>query len=222
MKLYPWVLEKIETYQRRAKMIPYIRKDGTMGEFKEARKGNSTYAKDTEKKISVYKQRFLQGIVDYSVMFITLVTPYVNSLHECHDSWLTMSKAFSPFNKVFKRKGAEGYFYALEATSEGCCHAHILVKWNRTLQVSVRKNKYYLAEVTLLKSLRNKWYKEWYKVSDRKLNNNAISIQVCPNQFETGIAFNYATKHLGMFSNITDALRRVKDNNAKTYDCENC
>ena len=194
-------------------MIP-----GRFGEFLEPRRGNKTYANNTEKRIALCKRNFLQGVIDFSVMFITLVTPYRNSFDECRASWRAMDKALARFRKCFKRKGLEGYFYSLEATSEGCCHAHILVKWDSRLKVNFRNGKYYLADEVLLKSFTGKWHQAWNKVSDRTLNNNAISIRVCPNLFEAEVVFDYVTKHLGRFSNITNALHRAKKNDFKDND----
>ena len=214
------ILDESLANQRRVRMFQRKRKDGIIFDVPFKKRGNSTYAWDSGKQLSFYKQGFLEEVDIFSVMFITLASPYGNSNCECRDSWRAISKAISPFIKALKRLGAEKYFRVLESTSEGCCHAHILVKWNRVLQASHRNKKFLLAEDSLLKKIRDQWNKEWSKVSKRKLNNNAVSIRVCPNKFEAEIAFNYATTHLGYKSDITNALYRAKNNKATRSDLE--
>jgi len=82
----------------------------------------------------------------------------------------------------------------------------------------LRNGKYYLAEKELLEHIREIWSKEWEKNSDRKLNNNSISVQVCPNSSEASKAWDYVTKHLGKGSDITNALYRFRIGKATSSD----
>ena len=212
------VLEEIEDNQRRARMIPYRRQDGTMDMFPAAKRGNSTYAYRTGKQLSVHKQMFLDGFVDYSVMFITLVVPHNNSYYGCQDTWKATAKAIGPFIKALKKKGVEKYFIVLEATSKGCCHTHLLTSWNRSLRASIQDGKFHLEEKDLLDFIKERWDREWTKVSDLLINNNSVAVQVCPNLKEAEKAFEYASKYLGERSNIMKSLDRAHQDKATSYD----
>jgi len=214
------VLEQIESYYNRARMIPYEDEDGTIKEFLEARRGNSTYANRKGEELTIYRQRFLQGIIDDSVLFITIGTPYISSYYGCRDSWETMSKAIGPYIRKLRRMGATRYIAVLEATSEGLCHCHLLLTWKRPLKKRRVKDKYLLAEKDLLKVLWQKWEKEWMKVSDLPLNNNAIAVRVCSGRIEADTEFKYITKYLGYGSNISNALYRAKMGNETPADSE--
>jgi hypothetical protein len=193
------------------------KKDGTTFWVPAYKRGNDQYAWKYGKKISTYKQNFLQGIADNSLLFITLVTPYKSSFYGCRDSWIAIHNAIGPFIKAIKKKKAK-YLAVLEATHEGLCHSHLLICWDRPLRSKVRNGKHYLAEKELLKFISEKWNKEWMKVSKLRLNNNSVSMQVCPNQIEAERVFDYATKHLGAGSDITDALHRARENTATSFD----
>jgi hypothetical protein len=195
------------------------KKDGTTFLVPFYKRGNGEYAHKYGKQFRLYKQNFLQGITDNSVLFITLVTPYKSSFYGCRDSWIAIHDAIGPFIKAIRKKGAK-YMAVLEATSEGLCHCHLLIRWDRPLQSSVRNNKHYLAEKELLKSITEKWNKEWMKVSKLKPNNNSVSVRVCPNQIEAGKAFDYATKHLGEGSSIEKSLDNVRENKETHLDLE--
>lgn len=194
------------------------RKDGEVFEAPASKRGNSTYAWRTAKQFLIYKQGFLQGVAENSVMFITLVASYGNSYYECRDSWKVISKSIGPFIKTLKKIGAEKYVAILEATREGNCHAHLLIKWNRSLRVRIYNGKSYLGEKKLLKVIGEKWNNEWGKVSALKLNKNAVAIRICPNLEEAGKTFDYITKHLGRGSDITRALYNVKQNKSDIND----
>ena len=214
------VLEQIKANQERVRWLPRMKKDGTTFDVPMAKLGNETYAWRAGKRLAVYKQNFLQGMPDSSVLFITLVTPYGSTYYGCRDSWLVTSKALGPFCKALKKLGAIEYFAGLEATSEGCCHCHLLARWDKPLQSSVRNDKHYLSEKALVQSICKKWISAWANVSELPLNNNAVSIQVCPNQYEAENAFDYATAHLGFQSNITHVINRVSNNKGDSTDIE--
>ena len=207
------VIEVVEANQRRAKMIL-----GKYGLFFESRRGNKTYASRQKKVIARCERNFLQGIVNNSVLFITLVCPYGNSKDECRESWKTNNKALGPFTKSLRKMGREKYIAVLEATKKGNCHVHLLLSWNRSLKAKIRNDKYYLAENDLLKSIRYTWTKEWGKVSSLALNNNAISIRVCPDGAIARLLFKYITKTVGKWSDITNVIPRVKENKPKELD----
>jgi len=211
------VLTQIEENLKRVRMFTRTRKkDGVIFDVPFPKRGNGEYAYQSGKKIAAYKQRFLQGIVDYSTMFITLVSPYGSSFSECQDSWRTISKATKFFTRTLKNKRNIKSFVVLEATKEGCCHCHLLVLWDRPLKA--HNEKHYLAEPELLISIRKKWLKAWMKVSTQQLNKNTISIQVCPNKLEAERIFNYISKHLGFDSNIEKSLERARENKAGDSD----
>jgi len=214
-----FVLREIEDNQRRAKMVRYQRQDGMVGEFLAAKRGNATYAFRSSKQFNTYKQNFLCGLTDNSVMFITLGGPHKKSYHGCRDSWIATANAIGPFIKALKAKGAEKYIAVLEATSEGVCHAHLVIDWDRPLQVCIHNNKYHLAEKDLLSFINKRWKIEWAKVSDLILNSNSIVIQICPNLTDVENVFNYVTKYLGKKSNISNSLIRVQQYKATDDDC---
>ena len=209
---------QVENYLSRVKMVQYVRKDGTISEFPAAKRGNPIYAYRNKRKLLDYKKGLLEGAADCSVMFITLVIPGETSWYGCRDAWRAISGALGPFIKNLRKMGLEKYIATLEATGEGCSHAHILCRWDRRLQTNARKDKRYLAEKSLSKSIRERWGRAWAKVSELKLNSHAVSIRVCPNSAEAGRAFCYATKHLGIWSDITEPLRRVRNNKAAPHD----
>jgi hypothetical protein len=219
------VLEQIEANQRRVRMFLRTKKDGTTFLVPFYKRGNDEYAYKYGKLFLIYKQKFLQGLADNSVMFITLATPYPSTYNGCHDSWKVISKAIKPFTttlkiKAQKKLGAIKYMAVKEATSEGLCHCHLLVIWNRPVKVSIRNGKYYLEEKELSKYIREKWDKQLMKFSELKPKNNSVSVRVCPNKTEAEKVFDYVTKHLGERSDITNALERVQENKETRNDKE--
>jgi hypothetical protein len=213
------VANQVEENQKRVKMITLVRrKDGELFEVPASKRGNSTYAWRAGKQLAVHKKMFLQGLVDYSVMFITLVVPNGNSYCACRDSWKAISKAIGLYIRALKRLGAIKHIAVLESNSEGSCHAHIILSWNKPLQVKFFKEKYYLAEKDLSESIRKKWIDEWRKVSGLALNKKAVAIRICPNQVEADKTFDYVVKYQGQGSDITSVLSRVKGNRATSHD----
>lgn len=197
-------------------MVEYTAKDGIIREFLEARRGNSTYARKTAKQLAEKKEKFLHGVLDNSVMFITLAGSYGSSYNECKASWQKMPNAIGLFTKsLVRNKEVIKYMVVLEATEKGCCHAHLLFVWNRPLEVKEDRT---LADRKLLSSIREKWLKAWMKVSDRDLKKNTISVQVCPNKSEAERTFDYIIKYLGMSSSIEKSLIAARDNKASTHD----
>jgi len=212
------ILEETEANQKRVRMIQRTKKDGTTFCVPTPKRGNEQYAWKYGKKFLMYKQNFLQGIAENSIMAITLVTPYGNSYYECRDSWKTVHGAIGSFCKKINKIGKGKYLAVFEATSEGCCHAHIVFRWSRPLRVSVHNGTYYLAENDLSKAIRKIWIKEWMKVSERRLNNNSITVRISPNPSEAEKVFGYATKFLGYGSDITNELYRAQNNIASNFD----
>ena len=187
----------------------------------DSKRGNEEYAYRSGIKIATYKQKFLQGITDFSVLFITLATPYKSTWNECLVSWRAIHSAIGPFIKSLKsrrKKEVIKHMAVLEATEEGCAHCHLLVVWNRSVKAIFRNDKYFLGEKELLSDIKDKWGKAWGKVSRRKLNNNVISVQVCPHVSDVEKAFDYVTKHLGIGSNIEKSLERAQANMASDSD----
>jgi hypothetical protein len=212
------IVNQVANNLNRAYMIPYVRKDGTRGEFLSAKRGNATYAYRNSLKLSAYMQNLLQGAVDYSVMFITLVIPGETTWYGCRDAWLAVSKALGPFIRSIRDKGLVKHLATLEASNESRPHVHIMARWYRPLQTIIHNGKCYLAEEELIKFIRKRWTRAWAKVSELPLNCHAVSIRVCPDIAEADRTFSYATKHFGIWSNITSVIRRVKDNEPYPYD----
>jgi len=212
------VVEQVENNLKRARMIPYVKHDGTIGEFLSAKRGNITYARRNAFKLSAYKHNLLHEAIDNSIMFITLVIPNDVSYYGCEDAWEAISKVLGPYIRALRKLGIEKYIATLEATNEGCCHAHLLLRWNRALKGKTQNGKYYLAEDDLAKIIREKLVKEWIKVSELQLNNHAVAIRVCPDLTEANKTFRYVTKFLGMGSLISNAIYRVKKGIAVSND----
>ena len=63
------VVNQIESNQKRTQTIKYRKADGTIGVFKAAKRGNSTYANLNKRKLLIYKHNLLEGAPDNSIMF---------------------------------------------------------------------------------------------------------------------------------------------------------
>jgi hypothetical protein len=151
------VLEEIKKNQKRGvRPIPYLKSDGTTGEFPAAKRGNSTYAWKTEKKMKNYRECFLYEAIDRTILFITLTVPYGKTFLGCRDSWQFVSEALSPFTKALKRLGMEKFLLTLEATRKGGCHVHLLTQWDKPLKTRKVKNKFFLADSKLSRKIREK------------------------------------------------------------------
>ena len=211
---------QVERNLNKAYMKSYYRPDGTRCEFLTAKRGNSTYARRSNKQLLAYEQDLLQGTIAFSILFLTVVVPCNKTYKGCYESWEAVSKAVGPFIKALKRMGLQKFIAILEATAGGNSHIHVLARWDRTLKTCKRRGKYHLAEQDLRKAIQERWATEWVKVSERKLNNHPVCIRVCPNLPEARKVFGYVTKHLGWGSLVCDALRRVRNGEANHFDSE--
>ncbi|MCL2443699.1 MAG: hypothetical protein FWD13_09610 [Treponema sp.] len=212
------IVEQVALNQNRTYLVTYVKKDGTLDQFTSAKRGNKTYARRNAYKLSSYRHDLLHGTTDNSIMFVTLVVPNDVSYYGCEASWEAVSKTLGPFIRALRKFGIEKYLAVLEATEEGCCHAHILFRWNRSLQVRRQNDEYYLAEDELTKLIRDNWVKAWAKESDLQLNSHAVLIRVCPDLIEAKKVFCYITKYLGMGSIVTNAIYRVMNKKAVPSD----
>ncbi|MFP3042048.1 hypothetical protein LQZ19_09550 [Treponema primitia] len=212
------VLKEIRDNQRRATMIPHTRPDGTIVRFPAAKRGNATYAWRTEPLISAYREGILHEILDTSLMFITLTVPYDKTFEGCKVSWLAVHKALGPFIKKLKTMGAKKYIAVLEATGEGGCHVHLLVRWKTIILTVTKKERYYPADREFSRKVWDSWVFEWGKVSPKTLQKNAVHIQICPNNSENQNIIGYVTKWIGKGSDIETALYNAEQGIANKND----
>ena len=207
------VIDEIKMNQKKGVyMIQRVKNDGTIWEFPAAKRGNSFYAWRSENKIAKYCQCFFHNAIDGTILFITLTVPYTKNYSGCHASWQFFKDNLSPFIKILKKMGREEYFACLESSYEGGCHAHIIVRFNKTLQTRKVGKKFYLADKELSEKIREQWIKTWKKENPLIPIKRPVQIIVCQDISEGKKVFNYITKWLGKGSNIETAIYNVEKN----------
>ena len=185
--------------------------DGTIGEFLSAKRGNSTYAKRTGKKIGNYRQGFLHEAVDKTILFITLTIPYEKDYFGCEKSWRFINKELGSFIKSLKRIGLEKYLVSLESTYQGGCHAHLITRWKKPFQTRKRKENFYLNDKKLSGKIREKWINRCKKTYSLATTKKLITYEVCQDSCKSRQLFHYASKWIGRGSNIGEALINVEN-----------
>jgi hypothetical protein len=214
-----FVLEEIKANQKRGVYkVKCINRDGTIGEFLSAKRGNHTYAERAGKKIKNCQQGFLHQAVDKTILFITLTVPYEKDYYGCEKSWDFISKESSPFIKVLKKMGMEKYLISLESCYQGGCHAHLITRWKKPFQTRERKGKFYLNDKNLSDKIMGKWikrYEKWIKRCEETYSltttKRLITLEVCQDNYKSKKLFNYVSKWTGRGSDIEEALAKIEN-----------
>lgn len=216
MILTPSILKEIKNYQN-TRTITLNKPDGTIVQFPEAIRGNSTYAWREEKRMQEIRECLLEGALDKTILFITLTIPHNSYRSACEISWRYINKTSGPFLTKLKKMGMKKYLITFEATYKGGCHSHLICQWNKPFKTREIEGKYFLADRKLEKKISDKWLNEWKKKYPNKRIKD-IDIQVCPNIIEAEKTFGYLTQWLGKGSEIDVALYNAEKGIANKDD----
>jgi hypothetical protein len=213
-------LNDIETDLKRACWFYGRSESGRLIRYAGARRGNRTYAAQTQKRINASIDELCK--MDGTLFFITLTTPYRDNEKSILESWEITKKQWSVFLQWTRRNGFNAYIMSYEAFKNGGCHIHSIINYKDKLDVDTggmvvrcrlnKKNtpRHFIDNEKLIQHINRRIKKSWkigtvkIKLTDDENVENAVR---------------YACKGIGWGSQIEDALRNAQKGKA-TVDGE--
>ena len=212
-------LNDIESDLKRTCLFYGRSKGGRIIRYVGSRRGNRTYAAQTQKRISASVDEFYK--IDGTLFFITLTTLYKNSEKSIFKSWEITKKQWPVFLQWAHRNGFNSYIMSYEASKHGGCHIHLIIKYKDKLDVDT-------GGMAVRWSLNKKITPQYFIDNEKSIRHIKRCIKKVWKIGKVKIKFaddedierivKYACKGIGWGSQIEDALKNAKKGEATEDD----
>ena len=194
--------ERCEDELKKAALILVRRESGSIVKVLSAKRGNSSYANLTRKRMDSAARRMMEKMDEKggSILMMTLTAKYdPTDIEGIFNSWERMKKKiWPPFSRWLRRNGFDSYICTFEANELGGCHINLVIYYKNELEAVIDKNrKSRLADKKFEREIKEVWW---------RFGGGRADIKIADPLGATA----YVSKELGRESHIEAALKRSK------------